>query len=55
MTDGVFGVLSDEEILASMKHDPQESAMKLQEAILAKKNPHQDNLAAIVFEYRGKE
>jgi protein phosphatase len=53
MSDGVFGVLTDEEILSAMPHLPQESAMMLQEMVLAKQNPNQDNLTAIIFEYRG--
>ena|GEM_PF-882444 len=52
MSDGVFGVLTDEEILRTMPHPPQESTMILQEMVLAKQNPHQDNLTAILFEYR---
>jgi serine/threonine protein phosphatase PrpC len=53
MSDGVFGVLTDGEILAAMPYDPQESAAKLLEAALAKQNPRQDNLTAVIFEYRG--
>jgi len=53
MSDGVFGVLTDEEILSTMPHLPQESAIMLQEMALAKQNPNQDNLTAIIFEYRG--
>jgi serine/threonine protein phosphatase PrpC len=53
MSDGVFDALTDSEILEAMPYPPQESAMKLQEMVLAKQNPHQDNLTAIIFEYRG--
>jgi serine/threonine protein phosphatase PrpC len=53
MSDGVFGVLTDEEILSTMPHPPQESAMMLQEMVLAKQNPNQDNFTAIIFEYCG--
>ena len=53
MSDGVFGVLTDADILQTMTFPPQESAMKLQEMILAKANPNQDNLTAIIFEYWG--
>ena len=53
MSDGVFGVLTDEEILQTMSLPPQESAVMLQEMVLAKQNPNQDNLTAIIFEYRG--
>ena len=53
MSDGVFGVLTDDEILSAMSFPPQESAMKLQDMVLAKQNPNQDNFTAIIFEYRG--
>jgi len=53
MSDGVFGVLTDTEILSAMPFSPQESAMILQEMTLTKQNPNQDNLTAILFEYRG--
>jgi protein phosphatase len=53
MSDGVFGVLTDEEILSAMIHTPQESAVLLQEMVLNKQNPNQDNFTAIIFEYRG--
>jgi serine/threonine protein phosphatase PrpC len=53
MSDGVFGVLTDDEILSAMPLTPHESAMKLQEMVLAKQNPNQDNLTAIIFECRG--
>ena len=53
MSDGVFGVLSDDEIMRAMAYQPQESAMKLQEMTLAKQNPNQDNLTAVILEYRG--
>jgi len=49
MSDGVFGNLSDDEILEAMRFEqPQESAIKLQEMTLAKQNPHQDNLTAVI-------
>jgi protein phosphatase len=53
MSDGVFGALTDEEILSAMPHPPQEIAMLLQEMVLAKQNPNQDNFTAIILEYRG--
>jgi protein phosphatase len=55
MSDGVFGVLTDEEILSAMIHTPQESAVLLQEMVLNKQNPNQDNFTAIIFEYRGNK
>jgi protein phosphatase len=54
MSDGVFGVLTDEEIIGTMSLSPQESAMKLQELTLAKQNPNQDNLTAVIFEFKGE-
>jgi protein phosphatase len=54
MSDGVFGNLTDEEISGAMFYEPQESAVKLQEMTLAKQNPHQDNLTALIFKYNGK-
>ena len=52
MSDGVFGVLTDEEILSTMQYPPQESAMMLQEMVLEKQNPIQDNLTAIIFDFK---
>jgi protein phosphatase len=54
MSDGVFGNLTDEEISNVMFYEPQESAMKLQELTLAKLNPYQDNLTALIFKFNGK-
>ncbi len=50
MTDGVFGTLSDEEILSAMPFAPHESAQRLQQLILLKNKPNQDNFTAIVLE-----
>jgi serine/threonine protein phosphatase PrpC len=52
MSDGVFGVLTDGEILEAMAHEPQASAVRLQEMTLAKQIPNQDNFTAIIIEYR---
>jgi protein phosphatase len=54
MSDGVFGNLTDEEISDVMIYEPQESAVKLQEMTLAKLNPYQDNLTALIFKFNGK-
>jgi serine/threonine protein phosphatase PrpC len=51
MSDGIFGVLTDEEILEAMVQSPQESAVKLQEMTLGKNNPNQDNLTAVILQY----
>ena len=50
MTDGVFGTLTDEEILSAMAFAPHESAERLQQLILHKNKPKQDNFTAIVLE-----
>lgn len=51
MSDGVFGVLSENEILEAMPFEPFQSAMALQEKVLAKQRPNQDNLTAVIIEY----
>ncbi len=50
MTDGVFGTLTDEEILSTMAFAPFESAERLGQRILMKNKPRQDNFTAIVLE-----
>jgi protein phosphatase len=55
MSDGVFGALTDDEILSAMRDEPHKGAAMLQDMVLAKQNPNQDNLTAIIFEYRGVE
>jgi serine/threonine protein phosphatase PrpC len=55
MTDGVFGSLSDDEILGAMASDPLDNAAELQNRVLAKGKPDQDNLTAIVFGYWGSQ
>jgi serine/threonine protein phosphatase PrpC len=51
MSDGVFGAISDNEILSAMSAPPHVSAELLQEKVLAKGYTNQDNLTAVVFEY----
>jgi len=53
LSDGIFDTLTDNEILETMFLPPQESAIQLKEKTLAKQNPNQDNLAAVILEYRG--
>ena len=53
MSDGVFGTLNDYEIMETMPFDPHVSSVKLQEKILEKADPNQDNFTAIIFEYWG--
>ncbi len=50
MSDGVFGTLSDEEILAAMKLIPYEAASELESLILSKNRKGQDNFTAIIIE-----
>jgi len=52
LSDGIFDTLTDNEILETMSLPPQESALVLQEKTIAKQNPNQDNLTALIFEYR---
>jgi serine/threonine protein phosphatase PrpC len=54
MSDGVFGALTDNEILSAMLPEPFASAQSLQEKVLGKQNPSQDNLTAVIFEIRGE-
>jgi serine/threonine protein phosphatase PrpC len=53
MSDGIFGTLTDDEILATMQGNPFESAADLQEEVLKKKKETQDNFTAVIFEYKG--
>ncbi len=50
MSDGVFGTLSDEEILSTMNLVPYESVALLEELILKKNKRGQDNFTAILIE-----
>jgi serine/threonine protein phosphatase PrpC len=50
MSDGVFNALADEEILAAIKPEPQASPARIQEMVLEKGYPGQDNLTVIVFQ-----
>ncbi len=52
MSDGVFGTLSDDEILSAMQLSPHESAMELEKLILQKNKGGQDNFTAILIELR---
>ncbi len=51
MTDGISGVLSQEEIGAAAKGSCRQIAQRLERAVLAKANPSQDNFTAIVAAY----
>lgn len=50
MSDGVFGTLSDEEILSTMRLLPHEAAAELESLILSKNRKGQDNFTAIIIE-----
>ena len=50
MTDGVFGTLGDEEMLAILAADtPCDAAAAREQAVLAKHKPRQDNFTAIIL------
>jgi serine/threonine protein phosphatase PrpC len=55
MSDGVFGTLTDDEILAAMQGNLFESAADLQEEVLKKQKETQDNFTAVIFEYKGMQ
>ncbi|MDR0964520.1 MAG: protein phosphatase 2C domain-containing protein [Clostridium sp.] len=55
MSDGVFGTLTDEEMLYGMRQDLHETAAVLQEMILKKEKRGQDNFTAIIFAYQKPE
>lgn len=51
-TDGVYGGLADFEIMACLSQEPMQAAQQLADCVLAKRLPHQDNLTAVVLQYR---
>lgn len=51
-SDGVYGCLTDGEIMACLAQEPMLAAQQLAEAVLAKQLPHQDNLTAVVLQCR---
>jgi len=53
VSDGIFNALTDNEIQTTMSQPPQENAVQLMKMTLDKQNPNQDNLTAVVLEYRG--
>ena len=50
MTDGVFGTLSEQEILDAVGLDAYEAASALEGAVLGKKKPGQDNFTAVILQ-----
>ena len=51
MSDGVFGTISDSEIQMLLELPPQQAAQQIQEAVLLKNQPRQDNLTVVVVAY----
>lgn len=52
MSDGVFGSLSDDEIIAAMQAPPERAAQMVIQTVEAKRLPHQDNATIIIVEMR---
>ncbi|MBQ9211531.1 MAG: serine/threonine-protein phosphatase [Clostridia bacterium] len=50
MTDGVYNTLSDEDILHAMSKPAHIASQQLEEMILSKNKPNQDNYTAIILE-----
>ena len=50
MSDGVFGTLTEQEILRAAQGDAQVMAEGLQGMILAKRRPGQDNFTAVILQ-----
>lgn len=50
MSDGVFGPLSDDEIIAAMQAPPDQAAQAVIRAVEAKRLPHQDNATIVIVE-----
>lgn len=51
-SDGIYGSLTDAEIMACLAHEPMLAAQQLAETVLAKQRPYQDNLTTVVLQYR---
>ncbi len=51
MSDGVCNELSDEEIVGVLSDDPEQSAQRLEKAVLDKRDPGQDNFTALLLRY----
>lgn len=50
MSDGVFGTLSDVEMISAMQYLPDKAAMSIGMQIEQKKRKNQDNYTAIILE-----
>ena len=55
MSDGVFGTLSEEEILAAQRWEPAEAAAEMVRRVEAHKRTHQDNATVVILGYNGGE
>lgn len=51
-SDGIYTGLSDLEIIQCLGLEPMSAAQQLADSVLAKQLPHQDNLTAVVLQYR---
>lgn len=49
MTDGVFNELTNEEIAHALRGSAPEAAERIEQLVLAKGDPHQDNLTAVLL------
>lgn len=50
MSDGVFNALTDEEIAACLTGNVHQAASRLEQAVLAKNDPYQDNFTAVLMQ-----
>ncbi|MDD3666970.1 MAG: protein phosphatase 2C domain-containing protein, partial [Bacteroidales bacterium] len=55
MSDGVFGTLSEEEILAAQRWEPADAAAEMVRRVEAHKRTHQDNATVVILGYNGGE
>lgn len=51
MTDGVFGTLSEQEILEAVSGNAMEAARRIEEKVLEKRKPTQDNFTAVILQW----
>lgn len=51
-SDGIYGSLTDNEIMVCLAQEPMLAAQQLADTVQAKQRPHQDNLTAVVLHYR---
>lgn len=51
MSDGVFGTISDSEIQVLLELPPEQAVQQIEQAVLLKNQPRQDNLTVVVISY----